>query len=113
MRNLGLINNVKGLYLLQQGTSANSFCGAITCQTWHNRLGHVSLGKLKHVLSTVSPNLNKFNFHCSACHFAKQSKTSFPHIATKTLNCFDLIHMDVWREIFTFSLFMGKNIFLH
>lgn len=110
-RNHSLINMEKGLYLLQQSTDDSSFCGVISTQTWHNRVGHTSLHILKHILSKISPKHCDFDFHYPTCHYDKQPKASFPCTATRTSHQFDLLHMDVWRS-FHLPLFMRDHSFL-
>lgn len=91
----------------------NSFVGATTSTTWHQRLGHTSLGKLKFILSTISLDaiFSNFSSHCPIYHFAKKPRCSFPFIASSSSYAFELIHMDVWGNFSTPTI-DGKSYFL-
>lgn len=66
---------------------------------WHKRLGHVSSHVLKQLLSIDSIDskvICKQLSKCKVCPAAKQVRLPFPSSSTKTLACFELVHMDIW-----------------
>lgn len=68
-------------------------------------MGHPSITKL----SVVGRELN---FHpvitdvlpCSICHFSKQKRSPFISTGSRSGNCFDLIHVDVWGSFSSISV---------
>jgi len=62
----------------------------------HFRLVHIS-NKCIDVIKNKFPFV-KYNkcFVCDICHFEKQKRLSFPISTSKSKNCFDLIHVDIW-----------------
>ncbi|XP_050890899.1 uncharacterized protein LOC127096364 [Lathyrus oleraceus] len=96
-RSMGQTIGVKiessGLYYLQPPTS-------IICVTTespdllHRRLGHLSLSKLKKMVSGL-PHLESLQF--DSCQLGKQVRVSFSrHINSRALSLFDVVHCDVW-----------------
>jgi len=63
---------------------------------WHCRLGHPS-EKICKTFSYVHSDL-KIDVY-DIYHFAKQHKLPFPQSNTKSLDPFNLIHVDIWRPI--------------
>lgn len=61
---------------------------------WHNRLGHASVSKLKHI-NCIKPFLPTDNQLCLTCPVAKFTKLPFTssHSSAKP---FELIHLDIW-----------------
>jgi len=83
-----------------------------TCNLWHRRLGHPS----KQVMSLFSSGHGfsdkKFsNESCDVCFRAKQTRLSFPLSDNKAINCFDLIHCDIWGA-YRVQSFCGAHYFL-
>ena len=83
-----------------------------TCNLWHRRLGHPS----KQVMSLISSGNGfydkKFSDEsCDVCFRAKQTRLSFPISDNKAINCFDLIHCDIWGAYRVESL-CGAHCFL-
>ncbi|KAL8166436.1 hypothetical protein V2J09_007935 [Rumex salicifolius] len=62
-------------------------------RTFHERLGHCSLGKMKHV---ELPIKTSDILDCDNCILAKQCQDSFPRSKSLARLPFDLIHLDVW-----------------
>jgi hypothetical protein len=52
------------------------------------------------VLERIFPDLfkkcSKSELVCDACEFTKHIRTTYPSLGSKSLNCFDIIHSDVW-----------------
>ncbi|KAK9065740.1 hypothetical protein SSX86_015141 [Deinandra increscens subsp. villosa] len=106
---------LNGLYLLQQQshfTSCNSVvCNvAVTAHTWHNRLGHLPLYKLKTLHVCSDDNVDSITT-CSICPQARQHRLPFPHSHRESSHPFDLIHIDVWGPYNTLT-YNGYKYFL-
>jgi len=41
---------------------------------------------------------------CGICHYSKKHKLPFQHSTTSSLNCFDMIHIDIWGLIYVPSI---------
>ncbi|KAG7551493.1 Ribonuclease H-like superfamily [Arabidopsis thaliana x Arabidopsis arenosa] len=87
----------------------------IDAHTWHQRLGHPSLQRLKSMSNSLSISFPKENTpeqnHCRICHLAKQKHLPFVHRNNKTSNAFDLIHIDTWGP-FAVASYDGYKYFL-
>nr|KAJ0221222.1 hypothetical protein LSAT_V11C200060830 [Lactuca sativa] len=59
---------------------------------WNRRLGHASEGVLRKLQQIDVGNCNQF---CNPCLRAKQTKLPFPISFSKTIEGFDLIHVDL------------------
>nr|GEX82373.1 putative Gag-pre-integrase domain, Gag-polypeptide of LTR copia-type [Tanacetum cinerariifolium] len=83
----------------------------VTIDAWHRRLRHASNIKFSRVsfLKDVSSSFNAKV--CDSCNKAKLTRLPFPISSTKTSNCFDLIHYDIWGKYRRPSL-TGANYFL-
>ncbi|KAK9668533.1 hypothetical protein RND81_13G067200 [Saponaria officinalis] len=66
----------------------------VTASLLHNRLGHTSCDKLKHVCNTPV-SINK-DFFCEICTLAKHHILPFPRSSSFATSLFDLVHLDVW-----------------
>lgn len=91
----------EGLYVLkyqnkQVVPSKSMSVQTTTCpETWHKRLGHVSIRVLRKL--TIFQNKNNFRMdHCSVCPLARQTRSVFQHSTTRASAPFQLIHLDVW-----------------
>ena len=69
---------------------------------WHLRLGHLSNAKLALIRNNNVPlsTINK-DVHCEICPLAKQKRLPFPSSTHVSLECFDLIHCDLWGPFST------------
>ena len=78
---------------------------------WHKRLGHPSFSYLKHLFPEFSKEISSSQFHCDACHLAKDHRVSFNSRGYSASKAFYLIHSDVWdpSKIKTLS---GKKWFM-
>ncbi|KAK1406643.1 hypothetical protein QVD17_42133 [Tagetes erecta] len=81
-----------------------------TLSTWHKRLGHPSNSKLQHVDFLKNYPKNSKDF-CDSCIKAKFTRLPFPVSTTKTYDCFDLLHCDIWGKYRTPSI-TRANYFL-
>ncbi|KAL8159171.1 hypothetical protein V2J09_000708 [Rumex salicifolius] len=102
-------DRVGGLYVLQSGSSkhklvvessnkamvSKSVDVNTVCKTFHERLGHCSLGKLKH-LSLALDTSDFHKFSCESFILAKHCKDSFLRSNSIASLPYDLVHFDVW-----------------
>ncbi|KAL8153060.1 LOW QUALITY PROTEIN: hypothetical protein V2J09_010820 [Rumex salicifolius] len=92
----------EGLYWLEiqrnQVQEAQEFClvaqSSNDARVLHNRLGHISFSKMLHVHGFKNATI-KSTF-CDTCNRAKFHRLSFRSSNSKSLNTFDLLHMDLW-----------------
>jgi len=101
---IGLANHAGGLYFYKPiQTHDNNIsllslnnCNVKNINLWHSKLGHLS----NYRLCLMSAKYNYINFDhyyiCDACHLAKQRKLPFPSSISKTVQPFDLLHIDIW-----------------
>lgn len=88
-----------GLYMLElalRKTIAMKVNKANNAKLWHERLGHTSSDKMIQIKlgnDILKDNCNTF---CNSCVRVKQFKNSFPINIIKTIDCFDIIHCEVW-----------------
>jgi len=64
--------------------------------TWHKRLGHMSVGKMNLVSQHAHFHNNTRNFVCEVCPKAKQHRLPFPTSHISTSHIFELLHIDTW-----------------
>lgn len=64
---------------------------------WHSRLGHVSLSRLRFLISkgVLGSTINE-HLDCQSCQLAKQHALSFHKSTSVTSAPFDLVHSDIW-----------------
>lgn len=80
-------------------------------ELWHKRLGHVSSRVLNKLFSLDSQAVNRSVNKCTVCPSAKQTSVVFPISTIKSLDSFDLIHVDVWSP-YKVATFDGNKYFL-
>lgn len=104
---IGAGDCVKGLYWMGMMTKKKQAM-MTSLNTWHKRLGHMSISKHNGVGLVKDVSLKGFRDSCNKAKFAR-----LPSLAskTKTVACFDLIHCDVWGKYRTLS-FTRVNYFL-
>nr|GEV67111.1 hypothetical protein [Tanacetum cinerariifolium] len=83
----------------------------VTIDAWHRRLRHASNIKFSRVSFLKDVSLSLIAKVCDSCNKAKLTRLPFPISSTKTSNCFDLIHCDIWGKYKRPSL-TGANYFL-
>ena len=86
---------------------------AVSAQTWHNRLGHLSskrLDILKHVLHFSETDCSHNN-PCYVCPLAKQRRLIFVSHNHFSKCPFDLVHCDIWGPFQSSGRF-GNRFFL-
>lgn len=90
-------------------TKSFSDLNKIDCNTWHKKLGHVSVSRMK-ILPFISQSFELS--HCTICRRSKQTRLPFPikHNTTSSLP-FQLVHMDIWGP-FHNSTHNGDKYFL-
>lgn len=64
-------------------------------QLWHNKLGHVSIDVLNHIIPHLTSK-NQPSLPCDVCAQSKQQRMAFPISHSTTKSPFDLIHVDLW-----------------
>jgi transposase InsO family protein len=62
---------------------------------WHRRLGHMSFSALERIFPVLFKKCRS-KLVCDTCEFAKHTRTMYPSLDNRSLNCFDIIHSDVW-----------------
>lgn len=63
---------------------------------WHQRLGHASVSKLRHI-DRVKPFLSQQKEQvCLTCPLAKMTNLVFPSSESHASKAFELIHTDIW-----------------
>ena len=66
-------------------------------ELWHSRLGHVSIDRLRSLISTGRLGMVKSeSLSCLSCQLGKQPALSFNKSDSISSAPFDLIHSDVW-----------------
>ena len=114
-KEIGKSDQLGGLYVLQPVSSLSSLpslVSLVTVDTWHARLGHLSIK----VLNNVSPHISDFPLHfdhmkCSICPLAKLRRLSFSSRNNMFESSFDLVHYDIWRP-YSLPTYDGKRYFL-
>ncbi|KAL3511541.1 hypothetical protein ACH5RR_024258 [Cinchona calisaya] len=75
-------------------------CSAVSTSSldlWHSRLGHVSIGRLKTLVSQGSLGFVKNeHFECVSCQLAKHHTLPFNKSDSVATAPFDLVHSDIW-----------------
>ena len=61
---------------------------------FHQRLGHTSLSKMKHISHCGCNGLNEL--FCDTCCLAKHHRLPFPVSKSIAASIFDLVHIDLW-----------------
>lgn len=115
---LHLSNNVLVNSIICQHNTCNNYVyrhGNIhdtTCNIWNLSLDHPSHEKLLEIhkvfpfvqtVQNISP--------CDVCFYAKQKRFRFPYSNHKSVDIFDLVHMDMWSPLSIPSLH-GHKYFL-
>lgn len=93
----------EGLYYLQCKTDASEVCMSVAADTssvnkfslWHQRLGHASQSKMKHI-DWMKPFLNNQTQVCLTCPMAKLTNQPFPVSTSRAAAAFSLVHIDIW-----------------
>lgn len=104
---------VEGLYALDadccvpQKTTVDRICNSVdtirhvvSCDTWHKRLGHLSLDRLN-ALNFPSFCKDTNNVPCLVCPLAKQRRLSFASNNNMSKFAFNLVHCDTWGPYHT------------
>lgn len=63
--------------------------------TWHNRLGHAPIAKIKQI-SCLPIFPRNTSTTCLTCPLARFTKLPFPTSESNTSAAFDLVHLDIW-----------------
>ncbi|KAA0065480.1 Cysteine-rich RLK (receptor-like protein kinase) 8 [Cucumis melo var. makuwa] len=114
---IGKASCQNGLYVLNKEANTNCIAAgvkinAISVDTWHQRLGHLSPKCLSSLSSTLC--LSNHSIHHSSCHvcpLAKQKRLSFHSNNNVASSPFDLVHADIWGP-FKIPSYGGYKYFL-
>lgn len=71
--------------------------GGTPTALWHNRLGHASIGKMKHVSAIPHHVFQSATKVCLTCPLAKITKLPFPHSMTQSSSAFELRYLGPYR----------------
>jgi hypothetical protein len=87
---IGIAREMNGLYYFDETPLGNAMVFGLNSASlppvsdqvmlWHKRLGHPSFSYLKHLFLVFSKEINSSQFHCEACHLAKDHRVSFKSI---------------------------------
>ncbi|CAH9112012.1 unnamed protein product [Cuscuta europaea] len=80
---------------------------------WHARLGHPSASVVRKVSSLINyvPSSQLENKACDACLRAKQTRAAFDLNSARAIECFEMIHCDIWNP-YQYSSSCGARYFL-
>lgn len=106
---LALGDSQKGLYILSSvNNTVNQSCFSsvasntslslnknVSALTWHSRLGHLPVSKLKTLCNIDSSCIDTLSV-CDVCAKARQHRLPFPHSTIHTTRKFELVHVDLW-----------------
>ena len=97
-RKVGRLFELIFLHLLSSHLSASAFSEHSTYLAfWHSRLGHVSISKVKQLVSMgLLDSISNKSFDCVPCQFGKQTALPFNNSVPHAVSSFDLIHSNVW-----------------
>ena len=118
-KKIGSFPTIRGLYLLPHTFSIHPSMSNVPTppsviavslnlqpqdiDVWHCRLGHPSLPRLQLVHHTDSNVTLPTQSHCSTCHLAKQKTLPYSRSMSRAAKSFELVHMDIWGPLNTFS----------
>ena len=85
--------------------SADGFVNSLVVQPniWHFRLGYLSNAKMAWIRDNNVPLFNKV-IRCEICPLAKQKRLPFTPSSHVSIECFDLVHCDLWGPFFVFTI---------
>ena len=96
-RKVGRMFEVHDLKIPSQIVSVAAIAATSSPDLWHARFGHPSLSRLQLLASQGHLGSVQFQkFHCTSCHFGKQTKLPFNKSDSFSSTPFDLIHSDIW-----------------
>jgi len=84
---------------------------ASPCNLWHMKLGHPSDKILQLLVSDHSDVCSPSIIACDACAFVKQKRLKYSSNTSKSLQFFELIHVNIWGPISVSSI-DGHKYFL-
>ncbi|CAA7015697.1 unnamed protein product [Microthlaspi erraticum] len=87
-----------GVYYLTDVTTvrANKVDAVSDQALWHRRLGHPAFSVFSALPFSDISRSDASPSPCDVCFRAKQTREVFPESLNKTMECFELIHVDVW-----------------
>ena len=81
-------------------TSNKLFCFSVLnkSQLWHNKLGHPNIKTLSTLFNygLLNNSGGCVPFDCNACKLGKSKALLFPQSISRSNECFNLIHSDIW-----------------
>nr|KYP68907.1 Retrovirus-related Pol polyprotein from transposon TNT 1-94 [Cajanus cajan] len=99
LRTIGTAKQQQGLLVFEFPTFNSdciSNCNSVTYETWHKRLGHIPVFVYRLIANKIKLSSIDSTYHYSTCNTAKKNRLPFPNPNEFSLNCFDLIHADIW-----------------
>lgn len=103
---MGIGKEREGLYILKEcitsptsDTSTNlstKISRSVEDTLWHCRLRHPSCDALQHISSLPRKVHSHVHETCDICPLSKQHRLQLRNSTTKTIACFDFVHLDVW-----------------
>lgn len=103
---IGMGRRFGNLYILDSIFPCNKSVSCnfvVSATTWHSRLGHPGVEKLR-LLSPLLSIKNVINELCEVCPLSKQKHCSFTPSISHASSCFDLIYCDIWGPFSTISV---------
>ena len=92
---IGVGEPKRGVYYFKKSATETAQANkVISYETWHSRLGHPSHQALSYITRNIRGRDR--NDLCDVYICAKQTRKPFTVSENKALNCFDLIHYDIW-----------------
>ncbi|XP_074301249.1 uncharacterized protein LOC141632616 [Silene latifolia] len=91
--NIAMAKRSENLYLIRT-CNTNKCTQDTDVMLLHQRLGHSSFDKMRH-LPDLSFSVDS-KFHCEVCIMSKHHKLPFPVSKSHAKTCFSLINLDVW-----------------
>jgi len=103
---MGIGKEREGLYILKESISSPTSDTSTNLSTkisssvedilWHYRLGHPSCAAMQHISSLPRKVHSHVHDTCHICPLSEQHRLKFRSSTTKTIACFDLVHLDDW-----------------
>lgn len=84
---------------------------AYDAKLWHIRMGHLPFSKLGLLFSDIHQQRYEKDFICTICPLAKKTRNVFCKSSIKSVEIFQLIHVDIWGPMRHPSR-LNRNLFI-
>lgn len=74
----------------------NQSSGCKDARLWHIRMGHLPFSQLYFLFPDLQPRALHKECFCTICPLAKKARDPFTRSSTKTVEPFQLVHIDLW-----------------